>query len=98
MQLAGRNNKAAAHPAIAMNAKGQVVFAAVGMAAPAGVAALAVNVRLHRAAVPRLHIAHPFAHRQDLHAKLVSWDSWIREKRHLAQKPGVVSPADPDSM
>ena len=53
VQLAGRHEELRPQSAVAVDAQRLVLLAAVGVAAPAGVTLLAVDVRLDRAAVAR---------------------------------------------
>jgi hypothetical protein len=77
-----------------MHAKCLMVLAAVGVAAFARVALLAVDVGFHRATVAGLNILHVLTNRHDFNTKLVARDSRITEERHLAQVAAVVRSAN----
>ena len=51
MQLAGRYREQRLQPAVAVDPQGLVMLAAVGLADPAGMALLAVDIGLYTAAV-----------------------------------------------
>jgi hypothetical protein len=75
-----------------------VVLAAVGVARAAGVAALAVDVGFHGAAVAGPDPGDIGADGQHLDAKLVAWDARVGVERHLAEVTAVVGATDPDFM
>ena len=75
-----------------------MLLAAVGEAAPAGVALLAVDVRLDRAAVARLHVRHALADREHFDAELVPGNARIAEERHLAEIAAEIGAADADAV
>jgi hypothetical protein len=58
VQLAGRHRVERLQPAVAMHAQRLVALATVGVPALAGITLLAIEVRLHGAAIPHLHPRH----------------------------------------
>jgi hypothetical protein len=68
------------------------------MLATAGIATLAIQVRFDRATLTGPHIRYPFTDGDDLNAKLVSRNSRIAEKGHLAQKAADIGSANADAM
>ncbi len=87
-----------AQAAIAMYAEGLVVFTAVGMTAPAGIAFLAVDVGFHRAAVARSNICDVGSHREHLDSEFVAWNSGVRVEGHFAEVTAVIRAADSDAV
>ena len=77
MELAGREHDPVGEAAVGHDAEGEVVLAAVAVAGAARVAALAVEIGLHGAAVARTDPGHAFADRQHLHAQLMAGDPRI---------------------
>src|SRR6266568_4465157 len=66
--------------------------------APAGVAALTIDVGFHRATVSLLYIRHAFTHVEHLDAEFVPWNARVTEEGHLAQVTTVVGTANADAM
>ena len=64
----------------------------------AGVALLAVDVRLDGAAVAGLDVGHAVADRHDFDAEFVAGDARIAEERHFAEVAGEIGAADADAM
>ena len=85
VQLAGWNDEPGAQSAVGMHAQHLQVLATIPPAAPAGKAALAVDVRLDGATVARLEIGHSVADRDDFYAKLMAENPRVSDERHLAQ-------------
>src|SRR5208282_2937623 len=98
VQLAGGDEELGAQAAVGVYTQDLQVLAAVAAAAPAGEAALAVQVRLHRTAVARLDVRHAGADVQDLDAKLVAGDARVAVKGHLAEIAADVGAADADAV
>jgi hypothetical protein len=98
MQLARRQQHALAHATVTHHPERLMLFATVGQSPPAGVTALAVDVRFDRTAVARPDVLHPGAHRENLDAELMSRNPWIRIERHLAEVTTVVGAADTDPV
>jgi hypothetical protein len=98
VEFPGRDGEQRPEAAIAMDSKGLVVLTAIRVAASAGVAVLAVDVRLDRGPVARLDIRHPWPDRHHLDPQFVPGDSRIAKERHLAEVAGVVGPAHPDPV
>ena len=98
VQLAGRHEEARPQAAVAMDAERLVLLAAVGVAAAAGVALLAVDVRLDRAAIARPDVGHARADGEHLDAQLVARDARIAEEGHLAEVAADVGAADADPV
>src|SRR5438477_5124165 len=98
VQFPGWDNKLRAQPAIAMNTKGLVVLATIRVPALTGEASLAINVRLNRAMIARLHVGHAVSHRKNFHAQLMARNAGITVKGHFAEIAGVIRPAYSNSM
>src|SRR5262249_17909898 len=96
-QLAGRDGEQPAQPAVAVDAERLVVLAAVCVPAGAGVALLAVDVRLDGGPVAGPDVRHALADRQHFHAEFVPRDARVAEERHLAEVAGEVGAADADA-
>src|SRR5262249_22319168 len=69
----------------------------VGVAALAGIALLAIDVRLDGTAIARLDVRDAVADRHDLDAEFVAGDARVAEERHLAEVAVKVGPADADA-
>jgi ABC-type thiamine transport system substrate-binding protein len=87
-----------AQAAIAVNAQGLVAFAAICVAAAAGIATLAIQVRFDGATLARPQIPDTFADGHDFDAEFVSGNSRVAEVGHLAQKSANVRAANADAM
>src|SRR5688500_15479339 len=98
VELARRHDEAGAHAAVGVDAEDLEVPAAVAAARAAGVARLAVHVRLDGAAVAGLDVRHALPYRDDLHAQLVARDARVAVKRHLPQVAADVAAADADAV
>src|SRR5438105_8804254 len=84
VQLAGGQNHPLAHAAVAHDAERFVVLATVRVSATARVTLLAVEIRLHRAAVARLHVRDVVADREHFDAEFVPRNARVTEERHLS--------------
>src|SRR6058998_3632306 len=93
VKLARGQDHPFAHAAVAHHAKGPVTFAAVGMAAAAGVALLAVEVRLDSAAITWPDIRHAFADGEHFDSQFVPRNARIAEEGHFSEVPAVVGAA-----
>src|SRR6185295_15843809 len=93
VELSGRDSEQRAKAAVAVDAERLVVDAAVGVAAGAGVAVLAVDVRLDRAPVAGRHVRHARADGDDLDAEFAAGDAGVAEERQLAEVAAEVGPA-----
>ena len=98
MELAGGHGEQLPQAAVAVHAERLVVFAAVGEAAGAGVAPLAVDVGLDAAAVAGSHVRDAGADGHHFDGQLMAGDPRITEERHLAEVAAVVGAADADGM
>ena len=98
MELARRKVNTFAHTAVAHHAERLVLFAAVGEAAAARVTPLAVDIRLHRAAVTGPDIRHALTDREHFDAELVPRNARVGVERHFAEIPAVIGTANPDAM
>jgi hypothetical protein len=98
MQLPGGYKEAGTQPAIAVDSQRLVAFAAIGMAATAGIAVLAIQVRFDGGALSGPHIRDALTDGDDFNSKLVPWNARITEKGHLAQKPAEIGSANADAM
>jgi hypothetical protein len=96
MELAGRYGIEPAEAPIAMDTEGLVVVAAVGVSPTTGMAALAVEIGLHAAAVPGTNLGDTLAHRDHLDTQFVTGDPGIGIEGHLAQVASEVRTADTD--
>jgi hypothetical protein len=65
---------------------------------PAGVASLAIQIRLDRAAVSRLQTGHICPDSEHFDAQFVPRDPRIAEKRKLAEIRGDIGPTNADAM
>src|SRR6266446_3022916 len=81
-----------------MDTERLVVLATVGVAAGAGEAALAVDVRLDGATVAGPNVGHTRADGDDLDAEFVAGDARVGEERHLAEVAAQVGAADADAV
>ena len=75
-----------------------MLFAAVGEAASARVAPLAVDVGLHRAAVTGPDVRHTLTDREHFDAELVPGNAGVGVERHFAEIPAVIGAANSDAM
>jgi len=98
MHFAGREKNTVGEAAVAHDAEGLVVFAAIGEAAAAGVAFLAVEVRFDGAAVTRADMAYVFTDGNNLDAEFVSWDPGVGEEGHFAEVAAEVGATDPHAV
>jgi hypothetical protein len=94
VQLAGGEEEPGAQAAVGVHPEHLEVFAAVGPAAAAGRAGLAVDVGLDRTAVPGGHVGDVLGHGEHLHAEFMSGNARVGEERHLSQPTGVIGAAD----
>src|SRR5439155_14701315 len=97
VELARGQDHPLAHATVAHDAKGLVTLTAIGMASAAGIAPLAVDVRLDSATVARFDVCQAFAHGEHLDAQFVARNSRVAEERHLAEITAVVLPAAADA-
>src|SRR5215218_1005495 len=98
MELSRRQNHPFAHAAVAHHAECLVGFAAIREAATAGVAVAAIDVRLDRAAIAKLHVCHVQTDLQYFHAQLVAGNAWIAEERHFAEETTDIRAANADAI
>ena len=98
VQLARGDEEARAQSAVAMDAERLMLFATVGVAAPAGVTLLTVNVRLDAATVAGRDVRNALADGEDFDAEFVAGDARVAEERHLAEVAADVGAADADLM
>src|SRR5437868_3535281 len=98
MQLARRHDELGPQTAVAVNPERLMLFAAVGVAALAGVTRLAVDVRLDGAMIAGLNVGDRSADLEHLDAEFVSRDARIAGERHLAEVAADVGAADADAM
>ncbi|RFC45081.1 MAG: hypothetical protein DVB28_000748 [Verrucomicrobia bacterium] len=75
-----------------------MLFAAIRKTAAAGIAGLAVKVRLHCATVPRFEMTDAIADGKNLYAQFMAWNSGVGEKGHLAQISAKVRSADAHAL
>ena len=98
MQLFRADQKPVAQAAVDHHADDFKRFAAVRGAAAAGKAGAAIHVRLDAAAVAGPHVGDALAHRENRDPELVAGNPRIAEKRHLAQIPAVIGPANAHAL
>jgi hypothetical protein len=98
MQLAGGQHEPLAKPTVHHHAQDFQLLAAIAVAAPARITALAIHVGLHRTALAGNHVRHARPDCQHFHAQLVTRNPWIREERHLAQVTRIVGAANAHAM
>src|SRR5882762_5590122 len=98
MQLAGQHKEVPSHSAVRVHPQHLQVLATVPIAFATRKTILAVDVRLNRTAIARLHIRHPCPNGDDLDPQLVSWNAGITVERHLAQVTAQVGTADSNPM
>ena len=98
MQFARGNDNSRPHAAIGMHAEHLELLATVRPALPAGVASLAIQIRLDGAAISRFDVRHVRADGENLDAQLMPRDPRITEKRKLPQVTGDIRAADADAM
>jgi hypothetical protein len=98
VQLARGDGEEWPQAAVAVDTERLMVLAAIGVTALAGVALLAIDVRLHRAAIAGLDVRDIGADLDDLDAELVAGDARLAEEGHLAEVAAEVGAADADAM
>ena len=98
MKLACGHREQRPQASVTVHAERLMVLTAVGQPALAGGTPLAIDVRLHAAAVARLDVRHPCADGHHLDPQFVPWDPRVAEEGHLAQVAAEVSAADADSV
>ena len=96
VQLSGRHKEARPQAAVAVDAQRLVLLTAIGQSATAGVALLAVDIRLDRTVVAGADVGDAVADLKHLDAQLMARDARVAEERHLAQIATNISPADAD--
>src|SRR5688572_6040212 len=74
--------------------QGLIAFAAIGKPPPAGIALLAIDIRLYRASISHLQLSYPFTCFKNLHAEFMAWNSRVTKKRHLPEKTTNIGPAN----
>lgn len=98
MQLASRQHELRTQPTVGMHAEHLQLLATIAVAAPTGVALTTIHVRLDRAAVAGLHVGHAAANLDDFDAQFMPRNARVAVKRHLAEIPTDVRPANADAM
>ena len=96
VELARGDDKLLAHPAVGLDTQHLEGRAAVWLAAPAGDALAAIDVRLDGAAVARSHVCDRGADGQHLDPQLMAEDAGVGKKRLLAVERVDVGAADAD--
>ncbi len=84
--------------AVAHYAEGLVRFAAIGEAASAGVAGLAIDVRLDGAVHSGGDVGDMGADGEDFDAEFVAGDAGVGEEGHFAEVPCVIGATDADAV
>jgi len=72
MKLSRRNNEQRPHAAVGMDAEDLQILTTIAVPLSAGVAVLAIDVRLDRAAISHLYIGDFRTRRYHLHAKFMA--------------------------
>jgi hypothetical protein len=98
MQLARGQNEAVAQTAFGVDAEYLQALAAVALAAFAGNAMFAVQVRLHGAAVANRNVRYALTDGEYFDAELVTNQTRIRKKRLSSGKGVNIRAANPDAM
>jgi hypothetical protein len=98
VQLVSRQDDLRAETPVNMNAEDFQVLAAVGVAAEAGVAFSAIQIRLDSATVAGLYLRDLVANRDDFHSQFMAKDPWVVDKRHLPEVAAQISTANTDGV
>jgi hypothetical protein len=74
------------------------MLAAIGEAASARIALLAIDVGFNTASVSHLNIRNPFSNRQDFDTQFMPWDPGIGKEREFPQVSAEIGSAHADAM